>query len=273
MIFLVAFCFLSSLEKGGAILVGQQRAAYLFQSEVSTIPEYRNNGFIQTWNHDLNRIEVTVHNKPLKSQVKARPVPAFPQEFSELERLLQQDHVAYQSQQVAIIINWLRTRMIYSRERQAPQKLRPGLAVSSTEAENTIRSMFRKQTTDCVGLSQMALYFFTKLGIDARFVTGVAFRRDDPARLKLEGAVLHRWIEVHYPDAGWVFSDPSGKVNYIEATYLVIGVWGEHELQPRLSKLRGKAIELVAFQNNFRYIAAIPGLDERVGLRPSSFKK
>jgi hypothetical protein len=33
-------------------------------------------------------------------------------------------------------------------------------------------------------------------------------------------AGFHRWIEVYYPDVGWVFSDPRVSHHYVPATYL-----------------------------------------------------
>jgi hypothetical protein len=34
------------------------------------------------------------------------------------------------------------------------------------------------------------------------------------------GGAYHRWIEVHYPDRGFAFSDPSASVNGVDARYL-----------------------------------------------------
>jgi hypothetical protein len=34
------------------------------------------------------------------------------------------------------------------------------------------------------------------------------------------GGAYHRWIEIHYPDRGFAFSDPSASVNGVDARYL-----------------------------------------------------
>ena len=34
------------------------------------------------------------------------------------------------------------------------------------------------------------------------------------------GGVFHRWIEVYYPDRGYVFSDPLAAVNGVDARYV-----------------------------------------------------
>jgi hypothetical protein len=37
------------------------------------------------------------------------------------------------------------------------------------------------------------------------------------------GGVYHRWIEVYYPDRGFVFSDPSASINSVDARYVPFG--------------------------------------------------
>jgi hypothetical protein len=35
----------------------------------------------------------------------------------------------------------------------------------------------------------------------------------------------HHWIEVYYPDVGWVASEPMGDANFISAKYIVGTEW------------------------------------------------
>ena len=37
------------------------------------------------------------------------------------------------------------------------------------------------------------------------------------------GGAYHRWIEVYYPDRGFVFSDPSASINGVDARYVPFG--------------------------------------------------
>ena len=37
------------------------------------------------------------------------------------------------------------------------------------------------------------------------------------------GGVYHRWIEIYYPDRGYVFSDPSASINGVDARYIPFG--------------------------------------------------
>ncbi|MEP6768660.1 MAG: transglutaminase-like domain-containing protein [Acidobacteriota bacterium] len=82
-------------------------------------------------------------------------------------------------------------------------------------------AVFASKRAYCVGFSELAVDLLRRLSIPARTVQGVL--RADPGAdrydPKIEG-VYHRWIEVFYPDRGFVFSDPAGSVNGVDARYL-----------------------------------------------------
>jgi transglutaminase-like putative cysteine protease len=60
-----------------------------------------------------------------------------------------------------------------------------------------------------------------RVGITARTVQGVLRSRPDSAGYEARiGGVFHRWIEVYYPDTGFVFSDPSSSINSVDARYV-----------------------------------------------------
>ncbi|MEP7131819.1 MAG: transglutaminase-like domain-containing protein [Acidobacteriota bacterium] len=82
-------------------------------------------------------------------------------------------------------------------------------------------AVFASRRAYCVGYSELAVDLLRRLSIRARTVQGVlrsepGADRYDPA---IEG-VYHRWIEVFYPDRGFVFSDPAGSINGVDARYL-----------------------------------------------------
>jgi transglutaminase-like putative cysteine protease len=63
-----------------------------------------------------------------------------------------------------------------------------------------------------------------RAGIHARTVQGVLKSRPGTPGYEPDiGGAYHRWIEVHYPDRGFVFSDPSASVNGVDARYLPFG--------------------------------------------------
>ncbi|PIE03422.1 MAG: hypothetical protein CSA81_02310 [Acidobacteria bacterium] len=271
MIFLLLLSFIPAEKEGAALLVGSQQAEYSLNLPSSTLPSYSNNGFKQIVD-EKGFIQVKVSNQPMRSRAKARPVPRLEPELADLEMKLRSSNRRLMADQVGTVLNWLRTRIHYSRKSlnsHSPRELPNGKAFHLPPEESLIQHVLAGKRADCVGLSELAVHIFHELGINARFVTGVAFRKDDPARLMLKGDVLHRWIEVEYPDIGWVFSDPSGKVNYVEATYVVLGVWGEHPVQPVVNRLFGKEIELHQFLNGFQLFSCVPEFDGRVGVRPN----
>lgn len=82
-------------------------------------------------------------------------------------------------------------------------------------------AVFAERRANCVGLSELAVDLLRRVGISARTVQGVL--RADPGSAGYDeaiGGLYHRWIEVHYPDRGYVFSDPSASVNGVDARYL-----------------------------------------------------
>ena len=69
--------------------------------------------------------------------------------------------------------------------------------------------MFASRRAYCVGFAELAVDLLRRVGISARTVQGIL--RTDPGADGYEaaiGGVYHRWIEVYYPDRGYVFSDP-----------------------------------------------------------------
>jgi len=85
-------------------------------------------------------------------------------------------------------------------------------------------AVFAARRGNCVGLSELAVDVLRRAGISARTVQGVL--RGEPGTGGYEpeiGGTYHRWIEVHYPDRGYVFSDPSASVNGVDARYVAFG--------------------------------------------------
>ncbi len=85
-------------------------------------------------------------------------------------------------------------------------------------------SVFATRRAHCVGYSELAVDLLRRTGIEARTVQGIL--RTKPggdgwdARI---GGVYHRWIEIFYPDRGFVFSDPSSSINSVDARYVPFG--------------------------------------------------
>ena len=248
-----------AFSDGGATeLVGKQAAAYRVTPTDGALrlPAYHNNGFLQRVASREGRleIEVVVENDRLRSSMKGRGVRGLPKPLADLERRLNEAADGLFSDQVAVLMSALRSELGYHERAGEPQD---------------VASVLEAGEGNCVGYSNVALFVLEKMGVRARYVTGVAFRRDDKVVRKLEGSVLHRWIEIHYDDVGWVFSDPAGKANFVEATYLVLGVAGAHPLAETLDRAVGADVELLRLRDGLRPAGYRSELDSRLILRPN----
>jgi transglutaminase-like putative cysteine protease len=85
-------------------------------------------------------------------------------------------------------------------------------------------SVFASRRAHCVGYSELSVDLLRRVGIPARTVQGLL--RTKPGTEGYDsriGGVYHRWIEVYYPDRGFVFSDPSASINAVDARYVPFG--------------------------------------------------
>ncbi len=85
-------------------------------------------------------------------------------------------------------------------------------------------SVFASRRAHCVGFSELSVDLLRRVGIPARTVQGILRARPgtdgyEPAI----GGVYHRWIEIYYPDRGFVFSDPSSSINSVDSRYVPFG--------------------------------------------------
>ena len=101
---------------------------------------------------------------------------------------------------------------------------RPGSPTIRTGCAGRTRARFSPPgRAYCVGFAELAVDLLGRIGISARTVQGVLATEPgaDGYEAKLGGA-FHRWIEVYYPDRGYVFSDPLASVNGVDARYVRI---------------------------------------------------
>jgi transglutaminase-like putative cysteine protease len=85
-------------------------------------------------------------------------------------------------------------------------------------------SVFASRRAHCVGFSELAVDLLRRAGITARTVQGVLRTRPGSEAYDPHiGGVYHRWIEIYYPDLGFVFSDPSSSINGVDSRYIPFG--------------------------------------------------
>jgi len=259
MLLLITLFSGATTHDGARIVMGRQQCNFLSHSadKAFAFPDYRNNGYTQKVVHQngANHITVQVRNSQLASKMKARRVPPLPEGLRGLERELNQAGGGRLADQVSVLIHWVRREIAWEAQSAAEDQSPAG--VTSRRAAN------------CVGLSNLTLYVLDRMGVEARYVTGIAFKQEDSVKLHLKGNVLHRWVEIRYDDVGWVFCDPAGKVNFVDATYMVLGVQDLHPLPELLEMAVDTQIELLRFSNGFKTVGSLAGLDSRIRVRPN----
>jgi transglutaminase-like putative cysteine protease len=85
-------------------------------------------------------------------------------------------------------------------------------------------SVFASHRAFCVGYAELAVDLLRRVGVTARTVQGILRTRAGADGYDSHiGGVYHRWIEIYYPDLGFVFSDPSFSINGVDARYVAFG--------------------------------------------------
>jgi hypothetical protein len=114
-------------------------------------------------------------------------------------------------------------------------------------AEQAPEAVLDRRTAYCTGIARLAVALLGAVGIEAREIPGYvaeAVAGGPPAG-------FHRWIEVWYPDRGWVFSDPMSSHHFVLATYLRID-------DPRLESRPGTGL-LLSRQDRIQDVDLVPG--------------
>nr|WP_243435858.1 transglutaminase domain-containing protein [Acanthopleuribacter pedis] len=238
--------------------MGSQRTQFEVRSDQVGLhfPGYHNNGYKQSVQPQPGgfHVQVETRNAAIASRLRGRAVRDLPPALKPLETVVNRHKDTYLADQITFLFAWLQQEITLETEYVADQSL---------------AKIMRTRSANCVGLANIAIEVLDAMGVKARYVTGIAFQRNDRAVLRLEGSVLHRWIEIHYDDVGWVFADPSGKVNFVEATYLLMGIDTLHPLETTKQLAVGSYVELLKLENGFRVAGRMPGLDSRLRIRPN----
>jgi hypothetical protein len=123
-------------------------------------------------------------------------------------------------QAVTQVLQWVARNVAYDLDRGAPQDPRAVLA---------------RRSGYCTGVARLSVALLQALAIPAREVPGFLVASAGAST----PAGFHRWIEVHYDDVGWVFSDPLLTLHYVPATYVRLA---REELQPGVPALPGRLL-------------------------------
>jgi hypothetical protein len=195
--------------------VGDERALYLAEGEdIRLFDQYDNDGYslsVAAGAGGSVQLRVRVSDSPLASQARfptgaARDASLPPAPERDSFALQAAGDSRLEADAVSRILIAIASRVRYDPDLRQPQD--PA-------------TVFRAGRGSCVGFSELAVDLLRRVGIRARTVQGIVRTRPgEPSHEPRIGGSYHRWIEVYYPDRGYVFSDPSASINGVDARYI-----------------------------------------------------
>ena len=204
-----------ALGPAAAVCAGEQRARYLAEgADAALFDQYDNDGYsleVRPAAGGSIALSVRVSDAPLES---AAPFPPPGPRDADLPAAPERDAFAAGAVHGSRLLSEAVSRLLVAVARRTsydPDRGRP-----QGPAE-----VFASRRADCVGFAELAVDLLRRLGVRARTVQGIVRTgTGEPAHEARIGGSYHRWIEVHYPDRGWVFSDPAASINGVDARYL-----------------------------------------------------
>lgn len=196
-----AICLMACLPARGAtgvVVAGSDRARILLPPGVEVSP-YSNQGYSLRIEDGVATVDVDL--APLHSRATFQPT--LRAEPTAIERLAGSVTWGSRTQHEAAnrLLAWIAGNVRYRLDRSESQEA---------------SVVLERRSAYCTGYARLAVALLAAVGIEAREVAGyVAGERPGNG-----GAGFHRWIEVRYPDRGWVFSDPLASLGFVDATYL-----------------------------------------------------
>ncbi len=188
----------SPASAAGALAVEGVDSARLVPPAGVQVEDYHNAGYRLRRLGD--EVAIEVDTSPLESDARFEPPQASPRDpIGRLARgLTAGAETRYEA--ASRILGWVASQLEYELDRSQPQGAEDVLA---------------RRSGYCTGVARLTVALLEAVGIPAREVAGYVVG-SEPG----QPSGYHRWIEVHLPDRGWVFSDPLVTHHYVAATYL-----------------------------------------------------
>jgi hypothetical protein len=167
----------------------------------AVIDSYENSGY--RLERDGDEVTVYVEVSPLESRAafalpRARVADATAPAAALARTLVLDAQTRYQA--VSSILGWVSRSIRYELDR---------------ELDQSPAAVLERRSAFCTGFASLTVTLLGAVDIPAREVAGYIV---GPTTSGLGG--YHRWIEVFYPDRGWVFSDPVTTHHYVPAIYV-----------------------------------------------------
>lgn len=184
----------------GIAVEGTDRARLLAPAG-ATIESYHNAGYRLEMVEGEVRVRVELEPIESKTPFEAPRGDAS----SPIERLARAVTAGAPTQYDAAsrLLGWVARNLDYELDRTQPQDA---------------LSVLERRSGYCTGIARVTVSLLEAVGIEAREVAG--WVADDGPGGMVTGDGYHRWIEIRYPDRGWMFSDPMATHHYVPATYV-----------------------------------------------------
>lgn len=194
---LAALCA-TSAGATATVVAGRDRALVLPPAGAA-VADYENSGYRLTVKDAAVEIEVDL--RPIASTARfASPRPESARPEAVLARALTAGSRTLHDA-VSRVLAWVAGNIRYEMDRDAPQDP---------------VSVLARRSAYCTGFARVSVALLAAAGIEAREVAGYVVG-EMPG---VDRSGFHRWIEVRYPDRGWVFSDPLASHGFVPATYV-----------------------------------------------------
>jgi hypothetical protein len=204
---------------------------------VAFIPDYSNESFEQkviSQDEFSKRVQVTSRMHPMKTRV-AYPVPASSITASVSSYLFPEKDRQSQDPSILNLVREITRGSVYAHE--AANAVLSWIADNLTfDTSITIPSdavsALRYRKAYCVGYSNLAVAMLRAAGIPARVAHGYlppgyewGFSKDYWG-VKVNDGGFHAYLEIFYPDTGWVFSDAEHSHHFVDPFHIILRLDG-----------------------------------------------
>lgn len=123
------------------------------------------------------------------------------------------------------LANWVNTNVEYDLSTVSPEQLPATWVIANKKGV-------------CTEYSALLISLLRSLGIPAREVSGFAYTESE---LFSRGWEFHSWVEVFFPEFGWVPFDPTyGQYGFVDAGHVQLGL--THEGAPRMNSFAWRSV-------------------------------
>jgi protocatechuate 3,4-dioxygenase beta subunit len=200
---------------------------------VKHIPDYKNANFSQkvletkSW---TARVEITIGLDPFRSSA-SYPLSVDDdslQAFLKPEAEVQSNRPEIQ-QQARELVGYAATEV------EAVQRIARWMADNIRYEVNTPQdaaAVYRTRAGSCAGQTRLMMAMLRTSGIPARYVRGFLPPGDkwgfdkEYWGVTIKSGGFHAWIEIYFPDQGWVFSDILHSLFFVDPHHLLMQITG-----------------------------------------------